>query len=77
MLKLGNGPWPSQALSYAIGPAQELLPVIDRQVRGCGHASVRVMHHLLCLANLPFDAGAICLQQVLAGERHSGSSPSV
>jgi len=55
MLKLGNGPWLFQVLNYAIGPAQEPPPLIHQQVRACGHASVRVMHHLFCLANLPFD----------------------
>ena len=62
MLKLGNGPWLFQVLNYAIGPAQEPPPVVHQRVRGGGHASVRVMHHLFCLVNLPFDVGGICLQ---------------
>ena len=64
MLKLGNGPWLFHMLNDAIGPAQEPPPVVHQRVRGGGHASVRVMHYLFCLANLPFDVGAICLHQV-------------
>ena len=64
MLKFGNGPWLVQVLNYAIGPAQEPPPLVHQQVRDCGHASMRVMHHPFCLANLPFDVEAICLHQV-------------
>jgi hypothetical protein len=42
-------------LNCAVDPAQEPTPVIDQQVRCCGHPPVRMSHHPFCLANLPFD----------------------
>jgi|SRR5215469_6907440 len=64
MLKLGSNPWPFQVLNCGIEPAQEPPPVSYQQVWRCGHPSLRMMHHPFCLANLPFDFGAICLHQV-------------
>jgi hypothetical protein len=55
MLKLGNRPWLFQALNCAVDPAQEAPPVIHQQMRDCGYPSPWMMHHTLCLANLPFD----------------------
>jgi len=73
MFKLGNRPGLFQVLNGGIKPAQKSRPVIYQQVRGCGHPAVRVMHHRLCLVNLPFNVGAIRLHQAkelrLGGER--------
>jgi hypothetical protein len=49
----GKRPELFQVLNGGIKPAQESRPVIYQQVRGCGHPAVRVMHHRLCLVNLP------------------------
>ena len=55
MLKLSNGPGIFQVPKCAIDPAEKSLPVIDQPIRGCGHPSLRMTHHPLCLADVPLD----------------------
>jgi hypothetical protein len=55
MLQLENRPWLFQVLDCVIDPAQEPAPFIQRQIRNCGHPSLRMTHHQFCPVNLPFD----------------------
>jgi hypothetical protein len=45
---------------------------VHQRVRGGGHASVRVMHHLFCLVNLPFDVGTACPYSTAETASHCG-----